>query len=143
MVNCMKICVPSTGEASDSNVDPRFGRCNYFVIIDSETMDSNAFQNPALSATGGAGIQAAQEIVSQNVNVLLTSNIGPNAHQVLSAAGVDVFELKGSTVNEAVKMYNSGELTKLSEPNAQSHAGMAQGKGQGRQNGQNAGSRGQ
>jgi len=136
----MKICIPSSGEETTSNVDLRFGRCNYFVIVDSETMESDAFRNPAISATGGAGIQAAQEIVNRNANVLLTRNIGPNAHQVLSTAGIDVLELKGNTVDEAVKIYQAGGLTKLSEPNSPSHAGMGRGKRQGKQNGQKAGS---
>ncbi|MBP2030151.1 putative Fe-Mo cluster-binding NifX family protein [Methanohalophilus levihalophilus] len=130
----MNICIPSSGEELTSNVDLRFGRCNYFVIVDSENMNARAFRNPAISATGGAGIQAAQEIVRQNANVLLTGNIGPNAHQVLSTAGINVFELEGNTVEEAVKMYNAGELQVLSEPNSAAHAGMGRGMGQGRQN---------
>lgn len=132
-MNCMKICVPSSGEEINSNVDLRFGRCNYFVIVDSENMNSSSVKNPATSASGGAGIQAAQEIVKNGADVLLTTNIGPNAHDVLSAAGVDVFEIKGNTVEEAVKMYIAGELSRLSEPNSQSHAGMGRGRGQRRQ----------
>ncbi|MDK2891652.1 NifB/NifX family molybdenum-iron cluster-binding protein [Methanohalophilus sp.] len=125
----MKICVPSSGEDINSNIDDRFGRCSYFVIVDSENMDTTAFRNPASSATGGAGIQAAQEIINHDVNVLLVNNIGPNAHQVISAAGVELFEMHGNTVAEAVKKYLSEGaegLEKLSRPNSSSHTGMRQ-----------------
>jgi predicted Fe-Mo cluster-binding NifX family protein len=131
----VRICIPSSGKEVNSSIDSRFGRCSYFVIVDSENMETTAFCNPAISAAGGAGIQAAQEIVNHGANVLLAGNIGPNSHQVLSAAEIDVFEINGSTVEEAVKKYLAGGLEKLSGPNTPSHAGMGKGNGKGRQNG--------
>ena len=49
----MKICVTSTGPSPDAPVDPRFGRCQYFMIVDSETMEYEAMQNPSIGASGG------------------------------------------------------------------------------------------
>ena len=54
----MKIGVSSTGENLDANVDQRFGRCKYFLIVDMESMEFKVLSNENAMASGGAGIQA-------------------------------------------------------------------------------------
>ena len=83
----MKICVTATANSLDAQIDPRFGRCSYFVIVDSETMQFEAVPNMAAAASGGAGIQAAQTIAKEGVKLLITGNVGPKAFQALAAAG--------------------------------------------------------
>jgi len=68
----MKICVTTTTSSLDAPVDPRFGRCPYFVIVDSETMQYEAISNPALHVASGAGIQAVQLIANKGVEVVIT-----------------------------------------------------------------------
>jgi predicted Fe-Mo cluster-binding NifX family protein len=106
----MKICVTATGGDLNAQVDPRFGRCQYFVIVDSETMAFEAMANEAIAAPGGAGIQAAQTMVNRGVDVVISGNIGPNAFQVLSTAGVKIATGAYGTVQEATEMYRSGKL---------------------------------
>lgn len=53
----MKICISSTGDNLDSGLDSRFGRCEFFIFVDPETMDFEAVKNPYINAFGGAGIQ--------------------------------------------------------------------------------------
>jgi predicted Fe-Mo cluster-binding NifX family protein len=77
----MKICVSAAANSLDALIDPRFGRCPYFVIVDSENKQFEAIPNMASGAMGGAGIQAAQTIASKGVKVLITGSIGPNAFQ--------------------------------------------------------------
>ncbi|MGB9553891.1 MAG: NifB/NifX family molybdenum-iron cluster-binding protein, partial [bacterium] len=55
----MKIALTSQGETLDAPCDPRFGRCRYFIIVDEESGEVRAYDNPSLSSGGGAGIQAA------------------------------------------------------------------------------------
>src|SRR4030042_2085859 len=86
----MKIAITATGPALDAEIDPRFGRCQYFVIVDPETMQFEAVENSSAVAGGGAGVSTAQMIVGKGVEAVLTGNCGPNAYQVLSAAGVKV-----------------------------------------------------
>ena len=127
----MKIAVTATGEGLDALASPIFGRSQYMVLVDTDTMDSETLANPAISAAGGAGIQAAQFLASKGVQALVTGNVGPNAFQVLNAAGVPVYLFGGSSVREAVEAFTKGELTLSSGPSARSHSGMGSGGGRG------------
>jgi predicted Fe-Mo cluster-binding NifX family protein len=120
----MKICVTATGNSIDAQIDPRFGRCSYFVIVDSETMQFEAVPNMAAGASGGAGIQAAQAIANKDVKLLITGNVGPKAFQALAAAGIEVATGAFGTVREAVEKYKSGELDKTGAPTVGGHFGM-------------------
>ena len=84
----MKIAISATGSTLDAEVDPRFGRCQYFIIADPQTMEFEVVDNSSAMAAGGAGISAAQMIADKGVEAVLTGNCGPNAYQVLSAAGI-------------------------------------------------------
>jgi len=127
----MKICVTSTANNLDAQIDPRFGRCSYLVIVDSETMQFEAVPNMAAGATGGAGIQAAQTIASKGVKLLITGNVGPNAFGALSAAGIEIVTGAFGTVREAVEKFKRGELSKTGAPTVGGHFGMG-GRGGGR-----------
>jgi predicted Fe-Mo cluster-binding NifX family protein len=83
----MKICVSSTANSLDAPIDPRFGRCPYFIIVDLETMQFEAIPNTASGAMGGAGIQAVRIIASKGVKVVITGNVGPNAFQAFISCG--------------------------------------------------------
>ena len=127
----MKICVSATANSLDAPVDPRFGRCQYFLIVDSETMQFEAIPNMASGAMGGAGIQAAQIIAGKGVKALITGNVGPNAFQALSAAGIQIITGAYGTVREAVEKYKKGELKGISAPTVGGHFGMGAGRGRG------------
>ena len=120
----MKICVTSIGRDLNAQVDQRFGRSQYFVFVDSDTMTFEAMPNEAIAAPGGAGIQAAQAVVNKGANMLISGNIGPNAFQVLSTAGVKVATGVNGTVKEAVEMYKNGGLSETGTSTVAAHAGM-------------------
>ena len=105
----MKMCVTATAGDLNAQVDPRFGRCKYFVFVDLDTMTFEAMPNDAIAAPG-AGTQAAQTIVNRGVDVLISGNIGPNAFQVLSTAGAKIATGAYGTVKEAVEMYKRGRF---------------------------------
>jgi predicted Fe-Mo cluster-binding NifX family protein len=106
----LKVCVSATGNSIDSQIDPRFGRCAYFIIADTDTMDCQCLPNAAYDSPHGAGIQAAQVVANQNVQAVITGMVGPNAHRVLSAAGIEIVTGVTGTVRDAVQRYKSGEL---------------------------------
>lgn len=127
----MKVCVTAMGKDLDAEVDPRFGRCQYFIFVDTDTMAFEAVENTAVAAPGGAGIQAAQTVVNKGADVLISGNIGPNAFQVLSTAGVKVATGAYGTVREAIEMYKSGKLNVSGGSTVGAHAGMGMGMGMG------------
>ena len=130
----MKICISAIANSLDAQVDPRFGRCPYFVIVDSETLQFEAIPNMASGAMSGAGIQAAQTIAGKGAKVLITGNVGPNAFQALAAAGVKVVVGASGTVRQVVEKYKRGELTETGSATVSGHfgMGMSRGRGQGR-----------
>ncbi|RLF26474.1 MAG: dinitrogenase iron-molybdenum cofactor biosynthesis protein, partial [Thermoplasmata archaeon] len=99
----MKICVSSTGKDLDADVDPRFGRCQYFLIIDTDTMIVKHIPNESRISSGGVGIQAAQTVARSGANFVITGNIGPNAFQTLQAAGIKVVTGVSGKVKDAVE----------------------------------------
>jgi predicted Fe-Mo cluster-binding NifX family protein len=127
----MKICVTATADSLDAQIDPRFGRCAYLIIVDSETMQFEAIPNMAAGASGGAGIQAAQTIANKGAKLLITGNVGPNAFGALSAAGIEIVTGASGTVKEAVEKFKRGEFNKTGAPTVGGHFGMG-GRGGGR-----------
>lgn len=109
------------GDNLDAQVDPRFGRCQYFMIVDSETLEFEVVPNTAVGLASGAGIRAAQAVVSKGAKVVITGNVGPKAFQALSAAGINVVTDVSVTVREAMERYKKGELKEMNTPTVRGH----------------------
>jgi len=124
----MKIAVSAAGQSLDAQVDPRFGRCQNFVIVDTDTMEFEALANDSAAAAGGAGIATAQMIAGKGVEVVLTGNCGPNAFGVLNSAGIKVFTGAAGTVQEAIESYKAGKLQTSARSNVSAHSGMGRGR---------------
>lgn len=127
----MKIAVTSTGPTLDDMMETRFGRCAYFLIVDLDTMEFEALQNPNIALGGGAGIQSAQLMAEKGISTVLTGNCGPNAFQTFDAANIQVITGVSGQVRQAVEHYKSGALSNTTTPNVQSHFGMGTGGGMG------------
>jgi predicted Fe-Mo cluster-binding NifX family protein len=127
----MKIVVTAEGNDLNSPTNPRFGRCPTFIFVETDTLVFEAFPNPAVSASGGAGIQAAQFVVEQGAGAVLTGNLGPNAADVFGAAGVPVYFNNESTVQAAVEAFKTGRLPLAQGANVPAHAGMGMRQGRG------------
>jgi len=128
----MKIAVSATAPGLDAEVDPRFGRCQYFIIVDPQSMEFEALDNSNAMASGGAGISTAQMIASKGAEVVLTGNCGPNAYQTLSAAGIQVITGVAGRIRDAIEAYKAGRLQPNAQPSVGSHHGMGVGCGMGR-----------
>jgi predicted Fe-Mo cluster-binding NifX family protein len=128
----MKVAISATAPSLDAEVDPRFGRCPYFIIIDPETMEFEAVENSNAMAAGGAGITTAQMVANKGVGVVLTGNCGPKAYQTLSPAGVQVITGVVGRIRDAVEAYKAGKLQASAEPSVDAHFGMGGGMGMGR-----------
>jgi predicted Fe-Mo cluster-binding NifX family protein len=121
----MKAAVTSAGPTLEAEVDPRFGRCAYFLIVDTDTMEFEAIGNPNAALGQGAGIQSAQLLATRDVEVLLTGNCGPNAHEALSAARIEMILGCSGSVMQVIGQFKAGHLTAANKPNVPGHSGMA------------------
>ena len=119
----MKIAISAQSADFDALVEPRFGRCRDFIVVEPETLAFQALAYTELEARGGAGIQTAQWLAAQGVDVLLTGNCGPNAFTTLEAAGVQVCTGVNGTVREAVTQYQHGQFKAATHPNVSGHFG--------------------
>ena len=119
-----KICVTSEGSTLDAQVDSRFGRCQYFLIVDTDTLEFEAIQNPNIESMGGSGIQSAQLVASRQIRAVVTGNVGPNAFATLQAAGIEIFTDASGNAREAVEKYKKGEFKVTQNPGVGSRYGM-------------------
>ena len=119
----MKIAVSSEGPGIDSQMDQRFGRCPYFVLVDTDTMEFESVENEGAMASGGAGTSTGMAIAKKGIKAVLTGNCGPKAYSVLNAAGIEVYTGISGTVKSAVEQYKNGGLTGNGGPNVPSHSG--------------------
>ena len=119
----MKIAVSSSGKNLEAQLDPRFGRCDYFLIVDTDNMDFEVFPNGNAMLAGGAGIQAAQFVASKGAQALITGRCGPNAVQMLTAAGIKLYAGQDGRIRDVVERFRQGQMTPATEANAPSHAG--------------------
>jgi len=120
----MKICVTSEGKTLGSKIDSRFGRCQNFIFFDTDTEKFEVQENTNAQFQGGAGIQSGQLMVSKGIKAVLTGNIGPNAHQVLSTAGISVFTGVSGMVKDAIEGYKNGRYRPADAPSVGSKFGM-------------------
>ncbi|MGD2148712.1 MAG: NifB/NifX family molybdenum-iron cluster-binding protein [Anaerolineae bacterium] len=127
----MRIVVTANGAGLDAPASPVFGRCPWYIFVDTDTLEAESVENPAMNAAGGAGIQAAQFVVEQGARAVVTGNMGPNAFNVFRSAGVPVFLGKGGTVRECVEAFKSGELDETGGATGPAHAGMGRGTSRG------------
>lgn len=120
----MKLVISSTGQDLDASIDPRFGRCSYYIAYDTEKMTFEVVENKSRNATGGAGIQASQTVADLNADAVITTNIGPNAFRVLEAAGIKVYSGVTGTVKQAIEEFKKGSLGTTEKPNVDEKFGM-------------------
>lgn len=123
----MKIAFSATGSTLDDEIDPRFGRCQQFIIADTETEEFEVLNNSSAAAAGGAGISAAQMIVEKGVEVVLTGNCGPNAYGVLSSAGVKIITGVSGKIKDAIAEYKLGTYSATQQANVPDHFGVGGG----------------
>lgn len=118
----MKVAVCTVDQGLEAELASRFGRCNYFVIIDTETMDVNAIPNTGGKTGEGAGVQAAQTLINEEVEAVIGANFGPNAFMTLKYAGIKVYNGKG-IVSEVLEQFKNERLQEMEHSNVPKKAG--------------------
>jgi predicted Fe-Mo cluster-binding NifX family protein len=121
----LKIVVTSKGNTMDSQLDQRFGRADYFMVVDTDTTEFEVVANAAAAAAGGAGIVSAQAVVEKGVQAVVTGNVGPNALSVLQAAKITIYKGQAVSVRENVELFKKEALEKV-DAAVPAHFGMRQ-----------------
>jgi len=118
----MKIAITSQGNELSSEIDLRFGRAKWLIVVDTETGNFQAHDNAVnLNAAQGAGIQTGQNIANLGVEAVITGNVGPNAFKTLNAANIKIFLAEKQTAQEAIDSFRAGELKELDQANVEGH----------------------
>jgi predicted Fe-Mo cluster-binding NifX family protein len=112
----MKIAIASKGKTISSRVDDRFGRCPYFLVLDTQSMTTETIENPGQKEKNAAGIRACQMLIGEDIAVVVVKNIGHNALVTLTGAGMDVYTVASGTVSAAIAKVKRGELTTAERP---------------------------
>lgn len=119
----MKVCVSSTGKDKSSLMDGRFGRCRCFAIYDTDNKEYKFVENDGINSAHGAGIAAAQRVIDEKAEVVLTGKMGPNAMELIKASNIKILEVDGGTVENAVKSFLEQKLGEIDKPGP-AHFGM-------------------
>ncbi|MCP3951555.1 MAG: dinitrogenase iron-molybdenum cofactor biosynthesis protein [Desulfobacterales bacterium] len=106
----MKIAISATGKDLDCRIDTRFGRCAHFILVETDDMSYEAFDNQNAALSGSAGIQSASFVASKGAQCVLTGNCGPKAAEVFSSTGIDVYTGQQGTVRDAVENFKKGGI---------------------------------
>ena len=118
----MKIILTTTSPNLDSDIDPRFGRGAYFLVVDCDSLAWEAHPNPGVGAAGGAGSLAAQFAANQKAAAVISGDFGPNAYNALQAAGVEMYLFGTSqTGRDAVERFKAGQLERVGAPTGPGH----------------------
>lgn len=119
----MKVAISAQSNDIDSIIDPRFGRAHWFIVADTETGHWRAHDNSAnVDAGGGAGVQAGSTVASQGAEAVITGTVGPNAHKVLAAANIAIYQAGHAvSARDALAAFERGELTAVEAPTVSGH----------------------
>ena len=124
----MKIAISSTGENLESEVDARFGRCEYFLIVEidkekKEIKNFKAIENTAKEQMGGAGIIAGEIVAKQKVDAVITTNLGPRAFSIFEQFEIKAYSGQGK-IKRVVQDFIEGKLKELTNATGPQHIGL-------------------
>lgn len=117
----MKIAIPADEKLMEGGVCPSFGRTPYFLIYDTNTKDELFLDNSAAASQGGAGIKAAQSLIDNKVETLITPRCGENAAEVIKAANIKIYKSIGGSLSDNIEAFHDGKLQLLNEIHAGFH----------------------
>ena len=111
----MKIVFTAKGATWESQMDPRFGRAEMFLIYDEESDTLEVIDNSATeSMEHGVGGVSSKRMINAGANVVITGNgAGEKALKILKTTGIAFFTGAGEmSVKEAYEAYKANKLQK-------------------------------
>lgn len=120
----MKIALTSNGSTIDDKLDLRFGRSLYFIIYDLNSEKFKTVNNKGAISSGGAGIAAAQQLIDEGVEAVITGNVGPNAYELLKDANIKMYKGEKISLNLLIDKYKKEELDEIKEAGPKHRGGF-------------------
>lgn len=109
----MKILISTNNNSDTAVLDSRFGRCPYFYIIDTLTNEKSFVKNQGSLASGGAGIKAAEQVINEKIDILITGSLGPNAFKLIKKASIIAFKSNEDSIQTVINNFNENKLEKI------------------------------
>ncbi len=110
----MIVSLCAKGPELTSKVDPRFGRCEYFLFCNTEDGSCKAISNSAKNAAGGAGVMACQIVGDNGAGVVIAPELGPQAMDALDKMGIPAFaQGECKTAEDALEAWKNHRLTEI------------------------------
>jgi len=125
----MKLAITGGTPQIETQLERRFGRCAYFIIVDTETRAWETFPNPAVDARGGAGTQAAQFLANQGVEAVISGDFGPNAFTALDAASILMYSAQEGQADTLVDDFLAECLVRVTGSTGPAHHGGGRSQG--------------
>lgn len=124
--NTVKVAICAKNNVGlNSEVDDRFGRAEFYVIVDLETNETKIIENTAKNESAGAGGKSVSLLNKQGADVIIVPELGPKALKAMDAFELQAFQIDDSkTVQEALNSLNAGKLSKLDSASVKSHNGL-------------------
>lgn len=119
----MKIAISSVGSSMDSMLDVRFGRCKYFQIHDTDSGKVKVIENKGQLSGGGAGIAAAQQLINERIDIIITGSLGPNAFELINKAGIKAYKCEAMPINIVLEKFKNSKLEEIKVA-GKAHHGM-------------------
>jgi predicted Fe-Mo cluster-binding NifX family protein len=119
----MKVAISATGQNKECLLDRRFGRCDFFLIFNTENGNYRAVSNNGAASGGGAGIAAASQVIEENVSAVITGSLGPNAYELIEKAGIKAYSCEALPVFGAVALFQNNQLSEIGTAGS-AHHGM-------------------
>lgn len=118
----MKVAISASGEGKEASIDERFGRCPYFVVVDTEEMDFKTIENEHADESHGVAPQVVQTLSEMDIKAVITGNIGPNGYETLESAGMKAYRGSGE-ISKAVEELKQGDLEEIENETVRGHHG--------------------
>lgn len=109
----MKIGISANGKNKEDLLEIHFGRCEYFQVYDLESNTSKVVENKGILASGGAGIAAANQMIDEGIDVIISGSLGPNAFKLISKAGIKSYKCDEIPIKDVLIKYSNNDLEEI------------------------------
>lgn len=120
----MKLAITSEGATLDANIEERFGRWPYYLILDSDTMEFEAIPNPDLQLSGWAGRQSLDLMREKGISFVLAGTCGTSTLKAFEKAGIQLIPRMSGRVRDVVEQFKAGVLRHSPDSKVSDHLGI-------------------